>query len=122
MPTPYGTNKRKFVRRRTLNRVKNFRLFVPYGVGMKRNRRLHRRQRNELQQMIGDHVAQRARGFVVCAALLDADLLSRSNLHVVDVATVPDGFKNSVAETKNQNVLHCLFAEIMTDAINLALA
>ena len=39
---------------------------------------------------------------------------------MIDVATIPNRLENPVAKTKNQNVLHRLFAEIMVDAINLA--
>ena len=51
--------------------------------------------------------------------MFDAHFLSRRNLHAVDVASIPDRFKDAVAETKHHDVLHCLFAEVMIDAINL---
>ena len=43
------------------------------------------------------------------------------DLHVVDVAAVPDRLENGVVKTKNQDVLHRLFAEIVIDAVNLVL-
>ena len=52
----------------------------------------------------------------------DADLLAGGNMHAVDVAAIPDRFEDAVAETKNQNVLNGLFAEVMIDTINLVLA
>ena len=39
---------------------------------------------------------------------------------MIDVAAVPDGLKNSVGETKSQNVLNGFFAQIMVDPINLS--
>ena len=41
--------------------------------------------------MVLDDVAQRARVLVVLAPPLDAELLGDGDLHVVDVAPVPDG-------------------------------
>jgi hypothetical protein len=40
---------------------------------------------------------------------------------VVDVATVPDRLKNSVAEAKHHEVLDSFFSEVVIDAVNLAL-
>src|SRR5438132_12820580 len=70
--------------------------------------------------MIWHHIAQRSGALVVSAALFDAYRFRRGDLNVIDVATIPNRFENSVAKTKNQNVLHRLFAKIMIDAINLA--
>ena len=41
-----------------------FAFFAAHGVGVERIRRLHRGQRQQLEQMIGHHVAQRAGRFV----------------------------------------------------------
>ena len=49
------------------------------------------------------------------------DRLSYGDLNVVNVAPVPDRLKDPVAETKNQNVLYRLFAQIVVDTENLAL-
>ena len=71
--------------------------------------------------MVGHHVAKCARRVVVAAALFHADILSHSNLHVVDIAAVPDRFKDSVRESKHQNVLNRLLSQIVIDAIDLML-
>jgi hypothetical protein len=102
--------------------VQDFHLFVTHRVGLKRNRRLHGCQRDQLQQMIRHHVAQGPRLFVIAAALLDADLFRGRDLHTIDVAAVPNRLEDTVAETKHHDVLHGLFTEIMIDPINLLLA
>src|SRR5208282_6324778 len=38
---------------------------------------------------------------------------------MVDIAAIPDGFKNSVGKTERHDVLDGLFSEIVVDAINL---
>src|SRR5436305_14514110 len=70
--------------------------------------------------MIRDHVAQRARVFIISSALFDPDLLSRRNLYAVDVAPIPDELKDAVAETKDHDVLHRLFAKLLINAVDLA--
>ena len=59
-------------RRERLHRVQHLRLFVAHGVGVERDRRLHRRQRDQLEEMVRHHVAQRTGRVVVAASLLDA--------------------------------------------------
>src|SRR5207253_11498920 len=69
--------------------------------------------------MIGHHVAQRTRRFVIATTLFDADFLSSGDLHAVDVAAIPNRLEDAVAEPENQNVLDSLFAEIVIDPVNL---
>src|SRR6185503_1984168 len=71
--------------------------------------------------MIRDHVAQRAGFFVVTGAAADAALLSRSDLNVFDVIAIPDRFKHRVSKTKYEDVLNCVFTEVVIDAIDLIL-
>ena len=69
--------------------------------------------------MVLKHVAQRAGAFVVCRAMLDADSLRGRDLHVVDVAAVPDRLEHAVAEAKDQEVLDGLLPEIVIDPVDL---
>ena len=99
--------------------MKDLRLLVAHGVRLERNRWLHRGERNQLQQMIRHHVSQRARLLVISAALLDPDFLGGGDLHTIDVTAVPDRLKNSVTESKDENVLNGFLSQIMIDSINL---
>ncbi len=47
-------------------------LLIANHIGVKRNGRFHCGQRNELEDMIRNHVAQGSRGVVIHAALLHA--------------------------------------------------
>ena len=70
--------------------------------------------------MVRHHVAQRARVFVVTAALFYPNFLRRGDLDAIDITTIPNRLEDAVAETKDQNILDCFFSKIMIDAINLA--
>ena len=61
--------------------MKYLRLFVAHGVGLERDRRLHRRQRHKLKNMVRDHVPQ-ARPSRNTAAMLDAEFFGDGDLHV----------------------------------------
>src|SRR5215472_2408584 len=69
--------------------------------------------------MVLKHVAQTPRLLVIAAAMLDAQALSRGNLHVVDVIAVPDRLDNRVGEAKGEDVLHGLLTEVVNDPIDL---
>jgi hypothetical protein len=56
------------------------------------------------------------------AAVLDADRLGHGDLHVVDVAPVPERFEDAVAEAEDQQIADRLLAEVVVDAIDLRLA
>src|SRR6202043_2253482 len=51
---------------------------------------LHRRQRQQLKQMVRHHVAQRTGGVVETATVTDADFLVDRDLYMVDVVAAPD--------------------------------
>jgi hypothetical protein len=95
-------------------------LFITHGVRLKANRWLHRREGNQLEDMVGHHVAQGARGVVILAPLLHPHGFGHRDFHVINVAAIPDGFKNPVGEAQNQDVLHGLLAQVVVDAVNLS--
>ena len=85
-------------------------------AGLERDRLLHRRQGEQLQQVVLDDVACRADAVVVPGTTADADVLGHRDLHVVDVVGVPDGLVELVREPQRQDVLHRLLAEVVVDA------
>ncbi len=102
-----------------LDGVQNFGLFVAHFVGVEGNGRLHRGHGKELKQMVRNHVAESARGFIEPAAMLDAYGFGRGDLHVIDVIAVPERLDDVVGEAKDHDVLDGFFAEIVVDAVNL---
>ena len=71
--------------------------------------------------MVLQHVAHGARAVVVGAAPFHAERLGDDDLHVVDVAAVPDGLEEAVGEAQEEQVLHRLLAEVVVDAEDLGL-
>ena len=84
------------------------------------DRRLHRRQREELEQVVLEDVADRAGLLVERGAPLDAERLGDGDLHVVDELAVPDRLEDAVREPQRQHVLDRLLAEVVVDAEDLA--
>src|SRR5581483_3728595 len=101
--------------------MQHFRLLIPDSISLKRHRRLHGSQAEQLHHVVRNHVTQCARGVEIPAALLDTDSLRIRDLYVIDVPPVPDRLEDRVVETEHEYVLHRLFAEIVIDAVNLVL-
>ena len=109
------------LRRQPANRLEHLHLLVAHRVRRHLRRRLHRRERQQLQQVILEHVADDARFLVILAALLDADVLRRRDLHVMNPLPIPDRLEDRVREAQHEHVLNGLLAEIVIDAIRLML-
>ncbi|KKL15926.1 hypothetical protein LCGC14_2500720, partial [marine sediment metagenome] len=103
------------------DRPKDFDLLVAYCIGLEPGGRFHGRQREQLEQVVLEHVAEDADAVVVSGTVTDRDLLGRGDLYVIDVVAVPDRLENTVGESKDQHVLHGLLAQVVIDAIDLVL-
>ena len=99
----------------------DFRLLVTDGLGIEGDRRLHCRQRQQLEQVVGHHVAQRAGLLVELAAPFDADRLRSGDLDVVDVLAIPQRLEQAVGKAQRHDVLDRLLAEEMVHSIDLML-
>ena len=104
------------------DRAQDLDLLVAQRIGLERRRRLHRDQADQLEQVVLEDVARRAGLLVERAAVLDADRLGHRDLHVVDVAAVPERLEDAVAEPEDQQVADRLLAQVVVDAIDLRLA
>ena len=93
-----------------------------HGAGVEGDRRFHRDEAQQLEQVVLHHVAQRARLLVVRAARLHADRLGDGDLDLGHVVTVPQRLEDPVGETEHEKVLDGLLAEVVIDAIDLVLA
>src|SRR5436190_408144 len=76
------------VRGQLADRPDHLDLLVAQGVGVERRRRLHGDEAHQLQQVVLEEVAARARLLVERAPVLDPDRLGDRDLDVVDVAAV----------------------------------
>src|SRR5205823_2602247 len=84
-----------------MDRLQDLELFIAYRVGVEVGRWFHGRDAEQLQQVILKNIAQRARGLVILAASLDADVFRHGDLNVVDIATIPDRLKDAIGEAEN---------------------
>src|ERR1700727_2372962 len=100
------------------NGSKYLHLLFAHRIRIKRYWGLHRSQGQQLKQMVRHHIAQGAGFFVERRAVLDSNRFSRGDLHIVDVVSVPHRFEQRVAEAEDEDVLHCLFAEIVVNTVD----
>ena len=63
--------------------------------------------------------AQRAGFLVIRAAAFHADRFRGGDLHMVDIAAVPERLEDAVAEAEGQDVLHGFLAQVMVDTIDV---
>src|SRR5438094_6292246 len=94
-------------------------LLAADSVGVERYWRFHGDEAQKLHYMVWNHVAQSTGGIKISAALLHAHRLGIGDLHVIDIAAVPDRLKDSVIKAKDQDVLHGFFAQVMINAVDL---
>src|SRR5690349_14614207 len=91
-------------------------LLRPQGRGVERDRLLHRGERQQLHQVVLDHVTGGTDPVVVPGPAADPDVLGHGDLYVVHVAAVPDRLVHGVGEPQRQDVLYGLLAQIVVDA------
>ncbi len=102
-----------------LDRAQDLALLVAHRVRLEGDRRLHGDERQQLEEVVRHHVAQRARLLVVAAARPDTHLLGHGDLHVVHVAAIPDGLEDGVGEAEDQDVLDRLLTQVVVDPVDL---
>ena len=71
------------------DRAQHLHFFIAHGIGAESDRRLHRHEREQLQEVVLEHVAHHAGFLVVAPPMLDPHALGRRDLHVVHVLAVP---------------------------------
>ena len=96
-------------------RVQHIHFFAANIVCVIGNRRLHRHQAQQLEQMVLHHVAQCTGMFVVASAFLNAQRLRNRDGHMVHIAAVPDRLEDRIGKTHGEDVLHGLLAEEVID-------
>ena len=65
--------------------------------------------------MVLDHVADGARLIIIAGSTFHTQRFASGNLHVVDIARVPQLLEDRVRKAHNHNVLRGLFAEVVID-------
>ena len=99
--------------------MQDFGLFISYRIRMKRHRRFHCGQAEQLHHVVGHHIAQGSCIIEVSAPSLHSNRFRIRDLHMVDVAPIPDRLEDGIVETEDHDVLHGLLAQVVIDAVNL---
>ena len=86
------------------------------GVGGVDRRRVHGQQGEHLEQVVLEDVADRASLVVEGAPALDPEVLGHGDLHLADVAGVPDRLQQGVGEAQVEDVLDRLLAQEVVHA------
>ena len=98
------------------HRLKDVGLFAVHGGQAAVRRRLHREQRDDLEQVVLHHVAQTAGALIKRTAALHAELLGQRDLHAGDMVAVPDRFQERIGKTEIEDVHDRFLAEEVIDA------
>ena len=80
------------------------------------SRRFHGQQRNNLEQVILNDVAQAAGAFVKRAAPFHAEILGQRDLHAGHAVAVPDRFEERIGKAEVEDIHDRLLPEIVVDA------
>ena len=107
--------------RHATHRAESLDFFIAQRVGGERVGRVHGDQRQQLQQVVLEHVLENAGAVIVLAALAHNHVLGHGDLYLVDVVPVPDGLEDGIGEPEHQEVLHRLLAQVVVNAIDLLL-
>lgn len=78
--------------------LEDFDFFIPDGVGAEVGGRLHGGEAEELEEVILHHVAEGAGFFIIAGAGFHAEGFAGGDLHILDVAAIPEGFEDGVGE------------------------
>jgi len=69
--------------------------------------------------VILDHVTDEAGLVVVPSSAFHTNGFRDGNLDMIDIVLVPDRLQHAISKTEHQHILHCLFAQIVIDAVDL---
>ena len=87
-----------------------FGFLIADTVGVERDGRLHRHERQHLEHVVLEDVAEGSGLVVVVRPVLDAQCLGNGDLDIVDVVAVPDRLEDGVRKAKDHDILDRLFA------------
>ena len=96
-------------------------LAVAQVGGVHAGRRIHRDQREHLQQVALDHVHQSAGAVVVPSPALERQRLVEDDVHGLDVVGAPQRFEEPVGEPQAEQVQHGRLAQEVVDPVDLVL-
>src|SRR5207247_9427888 len=110
-----GLTTHQSTRRQRSHRFEDLRFFGVDRAKIPRHGRFHGQERDNLEQVVLNHVAQAPRGLVKSAPAVYAELLGEGDLDAGDVVTIPDRFQERIGEAEVEDVPDRLPHQEMTD-------
>ena len=99
----------------------NLDLLVADTLCLKRIRRFHRHQTQELHEMVLHHVTQLTHAVVISPTALNAHLFRNRDLNVINATLIPLGIDKPIGKSQHQEVLDRLFAKVVIDSVDILL-
>ena len=100
---------------------KQLHLLVPNVLSVERYGLLNGEEREHLQEVVLDYVADDSILVKVSASAFDTEVFRQDDLHVADVLAGPKGLENKVGEAQDGEVFDELLTEVVIDAVELVL-
>src|SRR5262245_39184629 len=88
-------------------------LLIAHSLRFKGKWWLHCRKRQDLHHMILHHVADGAGLVVVPSAVFNANCFCYSNLHMINIGTIPNRLEDAIAKAEDKDILYSLLAKIV---------
>src|SRR5215831_11354337 len=98
------------------NRSQHFGLFVADRFAVGADGRFHRQIRQDLEEMVLDHIADRSSLIVKPSAALNPEVFRHRDLDALNVVAVPEGLHKCVGEAERHHIVHSSLTEVMVDA------
>src|SRR4030042_400433 len=94
-------------------------LFIPHPLCIERHRRLHSDQCKKLKHVTLEHISDYTCLLVISCPVLDPKCLRNCYLHMVDISSIPERFKDCVGKTKHKHILYSFHCNIVVYAEDL---
>src|SRR5581483_1619166 len=102
--------------RQRAHRLKDLGFLVLHGPEVAARWRFHREERDDLEQVVLNHIAQTAGGLVEGAAAVHTEVFGERDLDARDIQAIPDRFEKRVGESEIEDVDDRLSSEEVIDA------
>src|SRR4029453_4624027 len=103
------------------NSLQDLNLFVADRFTIGSHRWLHRQVHQNLEQVILNHVADRAGLIVERPPALNSEVFRHGYLYALDLIPVPERLQNCILEPQENHVTHRSFPQVMIDAEDVLL-
>src|ERR1700679_2583428 len=98
------------------NGLKHLHLLITHRLSIASRRTLHREIAHHLEDMVLNHIANRARLVIKSPTTLNPKVLRHRDLNSLNIVTIPNGFQERIRKAKGHHVMHWPLRKVMIDA------